>query len=68
VNLESYPSLSNKRIGFFHVLDRAATDVQGRAMYWCRCEHCGTERLVRAQNLRRGMRGRWEPRCSGCGA
>lgn len=60
------PSLSGVRVGFFHVLDRAQTDVQGRAVYWCRCDYCGKERLVRAQNLRRGLRGTWQPVCSGC--
>lgn len=67
----THGSLSNKRVGTFHILDRAPRDrprqTRNRAHYYCRCD-CGHEQLVRAQSLRRGLEGKWEARCKACGA
>lgn len=60
------PSLSGVTIGAFHILDRGPNDNSHHTQYWIRHE-CGAERLAKARNLRKGIRGEWEPRCSRCG-
>ena len=61
-------SLSNERLGTFHVLDLAdRLSKSGHTQYWCRCD-CGHEQRIRAQSIRKGLRGEWRPICKGCGA
>jgi len=61
------PSLSGLRVGTFYIVGPAGIGNRGRLMYLCRCDKCHTLQKARAQNLRKGRQGRWEPFCKGCG-
>lgn len=46
-------NLSGQHFGYWTVLQRAENSQSGSARWLCRCE-CGKERIVRAQELKRG--------------
>lgn len=53
---ETFKNLTGQQFHFLTVLGYAGTDPNGRggAMWRVKCLRCGTEKIVRSQDLRRG--------------
>lgn len=49
------PDLTGRRFGRLVVLRRAASDNGGNAQWTCRCD-CGSDAIIRVNNLRRGQK------------